>query len=90
MSYPIPESPLADAIAQIIGKKPPMPLTGIWRWEDCSDRDSDDLAEWLGSEIDSTDFAPWMTAYGVIEAAELLLSTAIENSNLKPEGGGNA
>lgn len=86
MSYPVPKAPLAEAIAAIVGKIPPFEMDGIWAIEDDPDLLTDGLEGWCSTQVCVTEFSPWATGCGVLEAAELLLKTAIENGNLiKPE-----
>jgi len=84
MSYPIPKAPLAEAIAAIVGKMPPFEMDGIWWLKDCPDSIADELGDWCSYNIQAHQRIGWATGYGVIEAAELLLNTAIENANLRP------
>jgi hypothetical protein len=79
MRYPTPKAPLADAIAAIVGVVPPFEMDGIWQAKDADDG----LSGWCSSQICTSEFAPWATGCGVLEAAELLVKTAIENGNLK-------
>lgn len=84
MNYPIPKAPLAEAIAEIVGKMPPFEMDGIWWLDDLPNKIADDLGEWCCYNIESQQYIGWATGSGVIDAAELLLKTAIDNANLRP------
>ena len=84
MGYHTPKAPLAQAIAAIVGTVPPFEMDGIWWFKDCPDLFAGELEDWCCYNISKTDNAFWATGSGVIEAAEHLLKTAIENANLCP------
>lgn len=89
-------SPLLDAIEQILGERPPFPsLEGAFE-EGVVVEDYEpyqhpehgliDLADWCNLVVSSLDGGCfWMTGSGVIQAAELLVSTAVDNANISPE-----
>ena len=84
MSYEIPKAPLTDAISAIVGKPCPFHLLGVWRLQDLESPIATQLQDWCSNNIHGHPLIGYATGYGVIEAAELLLSTEIENGNLCP------
>ena len=77
--YQTPESPLAEALEIITGKHPSelIGLKGIYY---CSQLNDDEL---VALELWCQENRPkWTPGYGVLEAAELLVKTAVENANI--------
>jgi hypothetical protein len=85
MRYPTPKAPLADAIAAIVGVVPPFEMDGVWHTRENPDLLADGLEGWCSEQICIGRYAPWATGCGILEAAEHLVETAIENGNLKKD-----
>lgn len=72
-------SPLKDAISALTGRRVDLNLQGVYDW---SDIDSDDLREELQDWCSLHAKPHWATGLSMIEAAELIVSSAVENGNI--------
>lgn len=86
------ESPLGEAIQQIVGSFPPFPeINGVYSEQEMGEyrlvvvpgAGALDLAEWCGWEV-AESAAAWATGSGIVEAAELMVQRAVENDNIPP------
>ena len=75
-----PEDPFRDAVRVLAGTEPPDYVRG-WSSADLTDEDVVALGDWLGLEHCQRHL-PWATGTGLIEAAEHLVDSALENGNL--------
>ena len=75
-----PTDPLRDAIRLISGREPPEYVRG-WDLSEISDVDVEHLQDWLSGPMDQTE-TPWGTGIGALEAAEHIVSCAIDNGNI--------
>jgi hypothetical protein len=82
MSYyhDVSENPLRGALKTIVGKAPPSFVKG-YDTRLLTDEESLALQEW--ASMNSRPY--WATGFGIVEAAELLVATAVENGNIPPK-----
>ena len=72
------ESPLAEALQAITGKKPPAYTRGAFSSSDLLDENVTDLQDWCSIHA----CPAWSTGLGVLEAAEAIVQEAVDNGNI--------
>jgi hypothetical protein len=77
-TYEKPVDPLSEAIAAIVGERPPLETVGAYCFNDLSESDQSWLQDWCSDQCKPY----WGTGLGVIEAAELIVRLAVENANI--------
>ncbi len=83
--YPNVDSPLAEAISAICGEYPPFDMEGAYAFNQLNANTQMRLQDWINQNVQPY----WATAYGVIEAAEHIVKTAVENGNIPAKGKDN-
>lgn len=78
MNYYSSDAPLREALIAITGKEPTLNLLNIKHLNELTPEDQNLLYEWCTQNRRPY----WATGLGVLEAAELLVRTAIENANI--------
>lgn len=94
MSYYYTESPLLEALVQILGAEPPFPqLKGVYSEAEMGEYPLQsfkgaglvDLAEWCGAYACENGLpACWTTGSAIVEAAELMVFRAVDSANILP------
>ena len=80
--YPTPDSPLAEVLRAMIGEDPPVDLTGVYSIDEIdSDEDWEVLQNWASCNAKPG----WATGYGILEAADLVVRSAVGNCNIAPK-----
>lgn len=77
-TYRRPANPLAEAIEVVVGERPPLETVGAYRFNDLSQSDQSWIQDWCGNLARPE----WATGLSMIEAAELIVEQAVENTNI--------
>ncbi len=78
MTYYSCDAPLREALIAITGKEPCLNLLNVKHSNELTPQEQNHLYEWCTQNRRPY----WATGLGVLEAAELLVLTAIENANI--------
>jgi len=78
--YPDVTNPLTDALRAITGVEPPSYTLGAYSAQDLEEDDVMALQDWCSDNARPE----WSTGIGIFEAAELMVSEAVDNANIPP------
>ncbi|XZE52562.1 hypothetical protein SH139x_004263 [Planctomycetaceae bacterium SH139] len=72
------KDPLYEALAALTRATPPETMRGIDSTEELTDEQFSELQDWASNHV----IPHWSTGLGLIDAAEMLVKSAIENANI--------
>jgi hypothetical protein len=72
------KDPLYDALAALTRAKPPEMVKGMHSTDELTDEQFSELQDWASNHV----IPHWSTGLGLIDAAEILVKSAIENANI--------